>query len=434
MRFISLYLLITLSGSLTWARECAEEDDKALDTWQKGLLIAVQELPKEKAKAQEYVLTTEHNGFTMPVKVNRYAATTQPTKGSVLYFCGGPSACMHYRPKNVPKHYDVVVSDYIGLGKNANAPAPRSMMSIRAQAVAASKIVAALKIKNYVIYGQSFGTTVATMATEELQKLNLPQPKSVILEGVVGSAETMNLDGYKRTADRAWQMMSHMKQETFKQSYRRATKHMTRNQKLDFDQGLMSHVWKGPAAVATALNALSMKEPKESVTMMAASAPSFIEDTQSSDQFLRMYLSAGCDISHKMKPPGQRTLLFGGLVENPYESGLEFCKCRTEKTSYDSKKHQIRAPIVYINGDMDAPTPIESARYHWRNQTQTASKVFIELKDEGHFPTSSTLANCTDEIYDKAFAGDIATLGVRDFNQGCKPSSTKILLEPSTYQ
>ena len=129
-------------------------------------------------------------------------------------------------------------------------------------------------------------------------------------------------------------------------------------------------------------------------------------------------------MSNVRRQSDEKSRYFGGMVKLPFgDSGV--CSCRSIDRDYDPGNFQIGAPIVYINGEFDPATPLDGAKSHFASQTKTPKKVFITVKDGGHFGTWNELESCTDLLFQSGISGDLSDLsGPRDFSHGC-PNGTR---------
>lgn len=164
-------------------------------------------------------------GKNLNVSYQRYSATILPKKATVFYFCGGPGVpCVGVRPLIILADFDVVTMDYLGIGQNRDYQEPQ-LMAIDAQAEAATAIANSLGDSNIILFGQSFGTTVATATAAKLTDLNYSTElksklRGVLLDGVVAKAGTTDYEkGYIDTANTAWKMLRPTEQKKFKNSY-----------------------------------------------------------------------------------------------------------------------------------------------------------------------------------------------------------------------
>jgi pimeloyl-ACP methyl ester carboxylesterase len=360
-------------------------------------------------------------GKQKSINFDFFHAQLAPAKGTVFFFCGGPGyACTKDgRPHSIPSDMNVVTFDYLGLGANA-AKVSTSEMSIEAQADVAIGLIKELKVKDYVLYGQSFGTTVATVAAArlsnkvtELSADKVPnKPKMIILDGVVGTASKLDRAlATKKAADRAWQLLNKTEQARFQKAYERESRGLGTREKTELNDSLTSLVESGPLKAADGLRDFSRPLKLSDVN------PTDKDETHTSDGMgprqAHEYRAAGCQVDSQphTKSAGD---LFGGLVHAsaPNEPGeLWLCSCPLLKNTYDSKTHQIKdVPIVYINSETDVQTPIVSAKYHFESQLASNTKIFITPKDGGHGELEGMLLGCGEKFWHAAIAADVAGL------------------------
>jgi pimeloyl-ACP methyl ester carboxylesterase len=86
--------------------------------------------------------------------------------------------------------------DCLGIGENRKLNSPEQL-SIESQGAAVAQMVNYLKVQKLVLYGYSFGTTVATVAASKLTATKFPDEasfKGVFLEGVVGKGDYKNYE------------------------------------------------------------------------------------------------------------------------------------------------------------------------------------------------------------------------------------------------
>lgn len=119
-----------------------------------------------------------------------------PGAFTVLFLPGGPgqSAMKTWKAtygKILPPQMNFILFDPRGSGCNALENEPTSPSQFYTTDNIASDVLAfiqLLKLKNYIIYGTSYGTVWATVLTHQIEHLALDRPKAVILDGVVGPA------------------------------------------------------------------------------------------------------------------------------------------------------------------------------------------------------------------------------------------------------
>ncbi|MBX3033795.1 MAG: alpha/beta fold hydrolase [Bdellovibrionaceae bacterium] len=372
------------------------------------------------AEVETQSVSAKINGQEIPVKYQKYPAPVRPAKGTILFLCGGPGfPCTEGgRPGHLPPEYDVVTLDYLGIGQNRAHNEP-GQMSIDAQAQAVEAIARQIKAPHLVIYGHSFGTTVATAAASKLTnpaatpKVAL---KSVVLEGVVGhGGQEPYGRGHLQVAEEAWKMLTPKEQKDFTAAYKKYTAKMTASQKLDVDYYLTESLLGGPLEAIDAL--LSFATYPEDVPEKVQRTKDFLEKAKTSEG-LRLYRAAGCQILGQAGAV-PATKIMGGQVtlavgQMPGEPG--YCDCPLLSKLWDPSEYQIQGvPVLYINGHQDAATPYAWAETHLRSQTKASQKVMLAPELGGHSETmTGGMAYCTDEIFDRVFSGQLALLKTRE--------------------
>jgi len=358
------------------------------------------------AKKTEYEFSVKGDGKNaFQLKVNKISSSVRPSRGTVVYLCGGPDQCMNDDFENVPPNMDVVVFDHIGLGKNASPSLTPEQMSVDSEASIVGQVVDKLKLKNYVIYGQSFGTTVAAKATSILsQQSKIPKPSAVILEGVIGSRNYMHsADGYARTAEKTWSLLNDSEKTAFRNAYKAVLSKLPAGKQDELAGTLFAHLWYGPKHMADVLRRFPGQQDEYLADQNTTPSNTTLNP---GDQ--REYQSAGCETLNENWSNNAR-FFFDGIVKNlMYKNGdsAKVCGCRTTSRNYDSKDFQINSiPILVIQGEFDPAIPIEQADYFYDHQT-SATKRFLKIQNDGHFPTFTSLSSCVPQIYDAALAGD----------------------------
>lgn len=107
---------------------------------------------------------------------------------TIIYLPGGPAATLgdHAVIDRLPKEYNRIQLDYRGLGCSNKEDVPAAAINSHNMALDLLTLVKELEIKNYVIYGASFGTVIGTKATSIAEKIDFISPISLVLDGVVG--------------------------------------------------------------------------------------------------------------------------------------------------------------------------------------------------------------------------------------------------------
>ena len=343
------------------APDCADPDiDKPAP-----IPIGVKPEPQPRVvRGERGVKSIEVNGAVRAVNFETHKATIRPSKGTVVYMCGGPGVVYtsEGRPESIPPDLDVVVFDYLGTGQNERTGNVEEL-SIESQGQVVTGLVKSLGLQNYVLYGSSFGTTVATVAASQLSRgSGAIKPKMVILDGVVSRGADLNHEAaVSRAANRTWELLSDSDRRKFGEVYDQKTKNMSATQRAELDSRIIQALQAGPRIAAEMLrDFIKGKEAEDH----------FVPQTVSGN---RQYRAAGCQQLRPRTAPAQDRFL-GGRVQNT-RIGVDApgepspCDCPLINRPFDSASHQIQGvPVLYINSEFDVSTPIEGARRHLQSQ------------------------------------------------------------------
>lgn len=362
------------------------------------------------------------NGQERQINYELHKARVRPPKGTVVYMCGGPGVVCNSegRPESIPPDFDVIAYDYLGTGQNQSVRNDEEM-SIEAQGQVTAGLVRKLGLQNYVLYGSSFGTTVATVAGSLLSKDGGAKPKSLVLDGVVSRGVDLNHEAaINRAATRAWNLLSDSEQRRFGQLYEEKTKTMTAEQRSELDASLISLLLGGPRYTAEGLRRfLKGVIPK-------------MPDIAANEAANRQYRAAGCQQLRPRQPPLPERY-FGGRVQNtrigvdPVSEGTP-CDCPLIQRPFDSQLYQVQGvPIIYVNSDTDVLTPIEGARRHLETQSEAREKILINVRDGMHGDLEA-LTDCSGTVWNAAITGSLSTL-MRQLSavqsNACRPARSR---------
>lgn len=357
-------------------------------------------------------------GKNIEVKFSTYPSTTTPAKGTILFLCGGPGVpCIGGRHPSIPKDYDLISVDYLGVGQNQKHNQPK-LMSIESQGEMVAKLAKQLNEPNLIIFAQSFGTTVGTVAASNFSKLNSQKSKTVLkgilLEGTFSKTNKTYQEAYKQEADRAWNYLNHEQKRKFHSEYSKLTSQISESKKFEVDANIAMNLQSGTVSYVNYLKNFKAKDYSE------------IEDTyrnfQNRPESRAITQAAGCQI-HLSNPQKETLSVFDGkvAVRTISDSSEQICKCRTVKNDFDPKNHQIKVPIVYLQGEQDPATPLEMARNHFNGQTQ-AEKVFIAIPNGGHSESAAGFSKCMPYLIDSLLTQNLNSIKARQndlVTKGC---------------
>ncbi len=357
---------------------------------------------------QEFTFTANLKGKNIPVRYSKYRATMIPRKGTIIFLCGGPGVpCTGARPQNIPKEYDVVTLDYLGIGRNARHNKP-AYMAIESQGDIVAQVAKRLKEPNLLIFAQSFGTTVATVAGSLINTAANDTKetvlKGVVLEGVVGPDSGQSYsEGYSSTAKHAWSYLSPKQKKRFRIQYAKAVKGLSPEEKFNIDATIVMNMQSGTKATVEFLKHINSEQ------LRYAAQSDFYTNFINRPGVRDIFQAAGCQLHFKDSETGMK--IFGGTVDLiTMGSGADkICKCRTVANNFNPNTHQIKAPIVYINGGQDPATPLAGAKEHMEGQSHP-NKVLISSPNGGHIDSSGLLKNCMPIFFEELNKGRFENL------------------------
>lgn len=343
-------------------------------------------------------------------------------KPTVVYIPGGPGQAaigeLSDWVERVPAGYGLVLTDPRGVGCNFVAPEGLKISFFQSEYVARDVLSAAqqLNLDNYMIYGISYGTVVATMAGSIAERdAGWPKPKAVVLEGVLGRGFNSAAEADQKYED-LWQRdMAKLaldkgaaKAELFKAStlplgrtadewlgVLRST--MMYGSLVD-KNGTKMDVTYEIMARAVSDNATERDWAETIFASMNEDDGSFVEG---SDTF---YAYIACSEVF----PDLRAMAFtnGEFVR----TGGNLCTDNEiAKTAplFQASTWPITAPIYYFEGEQDPATPATLARSeHFEKQTGSKARQFLLVKEAGHNPFGINMEDCKDAVW-----GAIATVG-----------------------
>lgn len=285
-------------------------------------------------------------------------------------------------------------------------------------------------LKDYIIYGHSYGTLLGTILTSLINKdLTIPQPKALVIEGVIGKHYTNGYQYYQDHVDIVNQLFDenpHVK-------------------KLFMDENNLPLGWNAVAWLEYLINI-------PPVGINPISHP-FIESPWHKLLELEMYLAKGAEVPkdlmtyfkewwgyddgvtdvdvgqnlngpfssqdedayldlnefltetilcHEIAPEipwSYDSFLFvnGVLVQDRSSAPLS-CGANALKFPYDSKNFPIQSNTIYIQGTHDGQTPLKGARYHY-NENTAAKKVFLQVEGAGHMASFLELNGCLMDLF-----------------------------------
>jgi len=308
-----------------------------------------------------------------------------------------------------------------GVGCNINSASPFGSDALTTEHFSRDvlSVVQVLGLRDYVLYGVSYGTVQATVMTRIAQQEGIQAPSALVLEGIVGNWEinSRKVVGFNTEWTRAKALLPAGVADSFSQT--------------PLPLGYSSNDWY--SLLFTTLNAGTT--PSLGNNTVHYLAPLGSSDPAVVDQATFDIQNKIAEIKSFFRPEIVRLattlwctetggslrandLVGGAIVETGSDQcpllGLGFVK------PYDSAQHPVTVPIYYFEGSDDPDTTPESAAWHFDHQTQ-ADRVFTSIADGGHTSMSGTLheAGCTPSIFTAIATSPSATASNKAVIEAC---------------
>lgn len=308
-----------------------------------------------------------------------------------------------------------IYTDPRGTGCNAYEPlADTASLTTESLARDVIAVIKARQLNNYILYGASYGTVLATTTAALIEREGVTPPTAVVLEGVVGRAFP-NFEAYMAAFVTEWNRVKptlpngwgeRLSRDTLPFGYTAAhwgsliaatlilgdlamspyegplleysLKAVDRYQQLKRDNAL-SQMTRGDSA---AMGYVELR-----MGIRGGFAPSMTTQSRA-----ELFLSIGCKELWGNWQSG-RALVHGELVA----TGANICAA-PKSNAFDSRAWQIRAPIYYFQGPFDPTSTLDGARYHYDNQVN-ARRTFVLVEGASHAPLTGGLRRCAPQIW-----------------------------------
>jgi pimeloyl-ACP methyl ester carboxylesterase len=310
-----------------------------------------------------------------------------------------------------PATFNVIYTDVRGVGCNANPDNPFTSDALTTDYFSRDvlSIVQILGLKNYILYGVSYGTVQATVMTHLAQNAGIQLPHALILEGVLGSwwLRAKDTSDYNKEWNKAKDLLPANVVNAFQDAspYGISSSDWLTLLTETLNEGATPER-RGNSTVSYLLPlGTDATRPAALIAIqkkIAQIRASFAPETVRLATTLHCTETAG-SIYQKMLMQGEIVSPGPNLCE---QFALSFVH------PYDSAQHPVQGvPTYYFEGSEDPDTSPENALYHYTNQTLT-DRLFVLVWGAGHPALSKTLyqRGCTPAIY-TAIATNSSDLG-----------------------
>ena len=324
----------------------------------------------------------------------RYRAPASSDQPTLIFLPGGPGQASIGTPSEsfVPAGFGLVQTDPRGVGCNELADVGEPLAFYQTDELAADvvAIVAELGLDNYVLYGVSYGTVLATVTVHRLESSGLPPPRAVILEGVVGRAF-------------ATEFVAQGMIDQWDAIYPALPADALAVLAEPAPLGLTAHDWgeyiasrlplgRGPEGSLLANELYLLSEAAVPLTGMTleenrAAIAEAVRQAANADPVdaagLRLFRYVACrEITTEATTDGLDVVLEAGrLVPAPGQGSM--CTDLSLTTPFDVRRFPSSTKTFYITGERDPNTPAWQGDYHMANHI-TAERTMLFVPDAGH--------------------------------------------------
>ncbi|MGE0547835.1 MAG: hypothetical protein AB7O24_18835 [Kofleriaceae bacterium] len=299
------------------------------------------------------------------------------------------------------------MTDPRGVGCNTLAQLPSAEVSsafFRTQEIARD-VVAAIadrRLDNYIVFGISYGTLLATTVANELELSLLPAPNAVVLEGVLGRAFGADFAGaeYITQWDR---VRAALPADVLSELDTSAAPYGLTP--VEWSRVLMGMLPMGPLDVLNYASALSSATPEETrQEVLAELKARAAERPHSAAGEVELYRQVACREIMDTVPANDLDVVFdaGKLVRNAAEEGTK-CNGLTATTPYDAASLPFTPKTYYFLGDSDVATPKWQGDYHYDNRSGTSVKIVTT--NGGHNSLEYNQLGCAPKLMASIAAG-----------------------------
>jgi pimeloyl-ACP methyl ester carboxylesterase len=322
----------------------------------------------------------------------KFLPPTDPESPTVVFLQGGPGGTsMEYNREDfqeLPPGVGILLLDPRGVGCNS-ADLPPEAYQTRFLAEDVIEIIDQLKLNNYILYGASYGTLLATVVAGTIESgtikstRRVPPPRAIVLTGVIGKE-------YKRGT---WSLPIVNGWEQIK---RKLPKNIIKNlsaEPLPF--GASPLAWGrfitfkmnegdhpgGGSELEFRLQNLFSTATDPHVFESEKNWLLNLEKGPSADE-ARLYRYIACrEIAADQDGNDSSFQLKSGQLIPPHDE--KFCSGVGQRDPFDSALWLTSSPIFYLQGDKDLSTPLFQGEYHFRNQKRS-HRTFVQIAGGGH--------------------------------------------------
>lgn len=326
---------------------------------------------------------------------------------------------------SIPEKYTVIYTDPRGSGCNVPPEGVRYADEFYTTPNLAEdilEIIRAEALKNYSIFGISYGSVAGTVLTREIENTpGVARPGFLVLEGIFGKSQASYRE-YIAGIQAEWARLKPQIDPDVLDSIVNQPDFLgySRERWTDFISRalFLGHTPGQGSPIVEKLN--DLRNPASAEGQAALNyIDSFLEALASASALpgrVEVLTAIAC---RELWPDRYDMAMDadGDLVA----TGTDYCAPAgvAHAAPYDPKNYQVETPLIYFQGDRDPATPMAGARYHFENQS-LANRYFVTVPTAGHGPIEAQLSylGCMDRIWDSILVDSsdfVAALTVCNF-------------------
>lgn len=254
------------------------------------------------------------------------------------------------------------------------------------------------KLDNYILYGHSYGTVVATIVAARAQAGEAVAPKALVLSGILGQAwDSCTMNSFSEYSLQWRKFMTDLPDSI-------SNKLSSSALPLDLlDREWGAYISSGLIQGTGFLFGHEHNPFRDSLLTLNSTDPAVLEKLrksvqsaaieQPSPEMQRIFRQIACtEISDDLYE--NAVLQRGDLAAG----GNDICNGLKLRDPYDAKNWPLSIPIYYFEGENDPAVPLWQARYHFDSQV-AARRHFVTIPRAGHAPFIGNLLDCKDIIW-----------------------------------
>jgi pimeloyl-ACP methyl ester carboxylesterase len=325
---------------------------------------------------------------------------TMPSPGqpTVIFLPGGPGQTSITNGLDTLKKYNVIYTDPRGVGCNQNEFESWSDDFYDSRYLASDilSIIENEKLIDYVIYGQSYGTLLATIIASKIEQTHtIPRPQLLFLEGIMGRASQG--DEWEIEYSKQWNNLKTRLPLDIQQKIN-ADAWPIKLTPEGLGEGISGFLSLGKGMIdALLIGLFTTQNPTEleGIAKLFQHKPSEIPPS-----FLKLHRNISCrEFSNSQSRPNEpRQLLHGQLIagKKTYCDGIAYSR------QFDAGKWPTTVPLYYFVGENDPNTPVWQAEYHFNHQPLSPKNLIVVQDGAGHAPLTVNLSmdGCGKKILD----------------------------------